>query len=50
MLDVVKCVAVMCAPAMAVVARVIDSADDRHDRAHLPEHYRLLSQMQDRPH
>lgn len=49
MLDVVKCVAAVCAPAMAVVARVIDSADDRHDRAHLQEHNRLLSQMQGGP-
>jgi len=35
MLDVVKYVAAVCAPTMALLARVIDAPDDRRDRARL---------------
>jgi hypothetical protein len=48
MLDVVKYVAAICAPTMAVVARLSDSSDDRRDRGRLGELIRLQGQMQDR--
>ena len=46
---VVKYMAVVCAPMLAIVARLMDSADDRRDRAHLRELTRLQRQMQGRP-
>jgi hypothetical protein len=45
MLDMVKYVAAVCAPAMAIVARVSDSAEDRRDRAVLSELNRLHAQL-----
>ena len=48
MLDVVKYVAAVCAPTMAVVAWLSDSADDRRDRDRLDELMRLQGQIQDR--
>jgi len=47
MLNVVKYVAAVCAPTMAIVARLSDSADDRRDRGRLGELVRLLGQMQE---
>ena len=35
--DLVPWVAAACAPAMAIVGRLIDSADDRRERAQLTE-------------
>jgi hypothetical protein len=48
MLDVVKYVAALCAPTMAVVAWLSDSADDRRDRGRLGELISLQGQTQDR--
>ena len=48
MLDMAKYVAVICAPTMAIVARLMDSADDRRDRARLDEFIRLQQQAEGR--
>lgn len=48
MLDVVKYVAAICAPTMAVVTWLSDSADDRRDRGRIGELIRLQAQTQDR--
>lgn len=45
MADMVRFVAAVCAPAMAIIARVVDSADDRRDRARLREITRLQRQV-----
>ena len=45
--DIVRCVALLCAPAMAVVTRFADSADDRRDRARRDQLTQLLEQVQD---
>lgn len=42
----VRCVAAACAPAMAIVAWVIDSTDDRRERARLDELNRLRLQFE----
>lgn len=47
MADVVRLVAAVCAPALAIVARMIDSADDRSDRARLRELNQLLYETQE---
>ena len=47
MRDVVRTVAVVCAPAMAIVSRLIDSADDRRERARLSELNSLRRQLED---
>lgn len=49
MLDVVKFVAAVCAPAMAIVTRLVDSADDRRERAGLTELSRLQAEMYGSP-
>ena len=49
MLDVVKFVAAVCAPTMAVVGLMIDSPDDRRERARLSELDLLRRQLED-PH
>lgn len=41
-----RSVAVVCAPAMAIVSRLIDSADDRRERARLSELNRLRRQFE----
>ena len=41
-----RCVAAVCAPAMAIVGRLIDSADDRRERARLSELNRLRRQFE----
>ena len=46
MLDMVKYVAVVCTPAMAIVARLSDSADDRRVRAQLNELNWLRAQFE----
>jgi hypothetical protein len=46
MSDVVKFVAAVCAPAMAIVTRLVDSADDRRERAQLSELNRLRCQFE----
>ena len=43
---VVNFVAAVCAPAMAIVTRLVDSADDRHERARLSEFTRLRCQFE----
>lgn len=45
MADLARFVAVVCGPTLAMVARVIDSADDRHERARLAELNRLRGQF-----
>ena len=45
MADMVRFVAAVCAPTMAIVARAVDSADDRRDRARLREITRLQRQV-----
>ena len=47
MLDVVKYVAAMCAPTMAVVTWLSDSADDRRERARVGELMRLQGYAED---
>jgi hypothetical protein len=47
--EMIKFLAVVCAPTMAIVARLMDSADDRRDRARMQEHLRLHRQMQGQP-
>lgn len=46
MADLARFVAAVCGPAMAMVARVIDSADDRRERARLDELNRLRGQFE----
>ena len=46
MADLARFVAVLCGPAMAVVARMIDSADDRRERARLNELNWLRAQFE----
>ena len=41
-----RSVAVICAPALAIVGRLIDSADDRRERARLSELNRLRRQFE----
>jgi hypothetical protein len=41
-----RSVAVVCAPAMAIVSRLLDSADDRRERARLSELNRLRRQFE----
>jgi hypothetical protein len=44
--DLARLVAIGCAPAMAIVGRLIDSADDRRERARLSELNRLRRQFE----
>ena len=46
MADLARFVAVVCGPALAMVARVIDSPDDRRERAQLAELNRLRGQFE----
>jgi hypothetical protein len=46
MADMVRYAAALCAPALAIVARMVDSADNRHDRARLRELNRLQRQIE----
>ena len=41
-----RSLAVVCAPAMAIVGRLLDSADDRRERARLSELNRLRRQFE----
>lgn len=43
--NIVRYLAAVCAPTMAIVARLIDSPDDRRDRARLAELTRLQRQL-----
>jgi hypothetical protein len=46
MLDIVKLVALLCAPVMTVMSRIGDSPDDRRDGARRSELYRLWQMSQ----
>jgi hypothetical protein len=46
MASMVRCVAAVCAPAMAFVTWMLDSSDDRRDRARLSELNRLRRQFE----
>lgn len=48
--DVVKYVAAVCAPTLAIIARLSDSADDRRDRRRIDELIRLQGETQERSH